>query len=67
MSENEIATLTLDICFKIHRQYGPGLLESVYEQILCYELGKAAIPFTCHSRCRLFMMALKWRQASVLM
>ena len=46
MTENEIAPLTLDICFKIHRQYGPGLLESVYEQILCYELGKAAIPFT---------------------
>jgi hypothetical protein len=31
MNENEIATLALDICFKIHKQYGPGLFESVYE------------------------------------
>jgi len=26
MTENEIATLALDICFKIHRQYGPGVI-----------------------------------------
>lgn len=43
--ENEIATTVLDICFKIHRQYGPGLLESVYEEILCYELTKREIEF----------------------
>jgi GxxExxY protein len=47
MTENELATVTLDICFKIHRQHGPGLLESVYEQILYHELRKAGIPFTC--------------------
>jgi GxxExxY protein len=45
MSENEIATLALDICFKIHRQYGPGLFESVYEEIFCYEWAKTGIPF----------------------
>jgi len=33
MNENDIVTLALDICFKIHRQYGPGLFESVYEEI----------------------------------
>jgi GxxExxY protein len=43
--ENEIATTVLNICFKIHRQYGPGLLESVYEGILCYELTKHEIEF----------------------
>ena len=43
--ENEIATTVLNICFKIHRQYGPGLLESVYEEILCYELTKHEIEF----------------------
>jgi GxxExxY protein len=43
--ENEIATTVLDICFEIHRQYGPGLLESVYEEILCYELTKREIEF----------------------
>ncbi len=45
MTENEIATLALDICFKIHKQYGPGLFESVYEEIFCYEWAKLNIPF----------------------
>ena len=45
MNENEIATKVLDICFDIHRKLGPGLLESVYEEILCYELVKCEIPF----------------------
>jgi len=45
MNENEIATLALDICFKIHRQYGPGLFESVYEEIFCHEWNKTGIPF----------------------
>ena len=46
MNENEIASLALDICFNIHRQYGPGLFESVYEEIFCHELGKTGISFT---------------------
>ena len=45
MSENEIATLALDICFTIHRRYGPGLFESLYEEIFCFEWGKTGIPF----------------------
>ncbi len=46
MKENELATLALDVCFEIHRQYGPGLFESVYEQIFCFEWSKTGIPFT---------------------
>lgn len=45
MNENEIVTLALDICFRIHKQYGPGLFESVYEEIFCYEWTKTGIPF----------------------
>lgn len=44
-SENGLATLALDICFKIHRKYVPGLFESVYEEIFCYEWAKTEIPF----------------------
>ncbi|MEW6061045.1 MAG: GxxExxY protein, partial [Bacteroidota bacterium] len=40
MNENELSKLILDYCFKIHRELGPGLLESVYEEILYYELTK---------------------------
>jgi GxxExxY protein len=43
--ENELAKIALDLCFKIHKLYGPGLFESVYEEIVCYELGKMNIPF----------------------
>jgi len=45
MNENEIARIVLDICFEIHRELGPGLLESVYEEILCYELGQRGLSF----------------------
>ena len=44
-SENEIATVALDICFDIHKKYGPGLFESVYEEIFCHEWQKTGIPF----------------------
>ncbi len=40
MSENELARLAVDISFKVHKQYGPGLFESVYEEIFVYEWNK---------------------------
>ncbi|WP_462252231.1 GxxExxY protein [Ferruginibacter sp.] len=46
LTENEISKLVVDLCFKIHKQYGPGLFESVYEEIFCYEWSKNGIPFT---------------------
>jgi GxxExxY protein len=42
---NLIATDVLNICFDIHKQYGPGLFEKVYEEIICYELTKRGISF----------------------
>jgi len=45
MSENEISKIVVDLCFKIHNKYGPGLFESVYEEIFCYEWNKTGIPF----------------------
>ncbi len=38
MSENELSKIIVDLAFKIHTNLGPGLLESVYEEILCFEL-----------------------------
>lgn len=46
MTENELATIAVDICFKIHTTLGPGLLESVYEAAFAYELEKRNIPYT---------------------
>ena len=45
MTENEISKIVVDLCFKIHTQYGPGLFESVYEEIFCYEWQKTGIAF----------------------
>ena len=37
--ENEIATIIVDAAIEVHRTLGgPGLLESVYEEALCFEL-----------------------------
>ncbi len=36
--ENRLSKDIVDVSFKIHRRLGPGLLESVYEEILIYEL-----------------------------
>jgi GxxExxY protein len=38
MKENEISYLIRGCAFKVHRVLGPGLLESVYEAALSYEL-----------------------------
>jgi GxxExxY protein len=40
MTENELAKVVVNTCYKIHVELGPGLLESVYEEILFYELTK---------------------------
>ena len=34
------------MCFRIHKKYGPGLFESVYEELVCYELTKEGLNFT---------------------
>ena len=38
MTENELAAKVMDASFIIHRELGPGLLESVYEVVLAKQL-----------------------------
>ncbi len=38
MTENEIAKIVEDSAYQIHKQLGPGLLESAYQAVLAYEL-----------------------------
>ena len=45
LTENEIAKEVVDLCYKIHTQYGPGLFESVYEEVFCYEWQKKKFLF----------------------
>ena len=48
MTENEITAIIIDCCIKIHKTLGPGLLESVYENVLVYELKKRGL--VCESQ-----------------
>ena len=43
MNENEIATLVIGAAIDIHKRFGPGLLESVYERALAYDLAELGL------------------------
>ena len=43
MSENEISFQVRKAAFALHTELGPGLLESVYETALAYELRRAGL------------------------
>ncbi|MBS1736602.1 MAG: GxxExxY protein [Bacteroidetes bacterium] len=43
MNENEISKVVFDCALKVHRNLGPGLLESAYQECLFYELNIAGL------------------------
>ncbi|HLY59394.1 MAG TPA: GxxExxY protein [Terriglobia bacterium] len=43
MTENEIGTILVGTAIEVHRHLGPGLLESVYEVVLAYELSERGL------------------------
>ena len=43
MHENEISGIIIDCSLKVHKTLGPGLLESVYQAALTYELKKRGL------------------------
>ena len=42
---DQLSNTVIGCALEVHRQLGPGLLESAYEQCLAYELTKANIHF----------------------
>jgi GxxExxY protein len=44
---DQLSNKVLGCAIEVHRELGPGLLESTYENCLAYELNKASIPFKC--------------------
>jgi GxxExxY protein len=42
---NELSGKIIGLCIEIHRELGPGLLESAYEECLAYELSTAGLHF----------------------
>ena len=43
MKENEIGRIVVDAALKVHRELGPGLLDSVYEVVLIHELQRRGL------------------------
>ncbi len=43
MNENELSSIIVNSSFNIHKKLGAGLFESVYEEILVYELLKEGL------------------------
>ncbi|MCT4616109.1 MAG: GxxExxY protein [Marinifilaceae bacterium] len=46
MTENDLAKLVVDVAYNIHVKLGPGLLESVYEEIMFFELRRKGLELT---------------------
>jgi GxxExxY protein len=46
VSENTVAQQIVDAAYRVHTTLGPGLLESVYEAALAYELEKRGLQLT---------------------
>lgn len=45
MDINQLSSKIIGAAIEVHKHLGPGLLESTYEECLCYELGQRRIKF----------------------
>lgn len=43
MTENQIANRVIGCALEVHKALGPGLLESAYQECLCYKLRKEGL------------------------
>src|SRR6185503_2254896 len=50
ISDEDLSRTVIGLAIEVHRQLGPGLLESAYEECLCFELRRAAIPYVRQRR-----------------
>jgi GxxExxY protein len=48
-TENELSYLIRGTAFKVYNRLGPGLLESVYERAMAYELRKLGLKVECQA------------------
>lgn len=43
MTEDELSNIVIGLAIKVHKNLGPGLLESAYKESLFYEIDKAGL------------------------
>jgi len=56
---DELSNKVLGLTLEVHRQLGPGLLESTYKQCLAYELSAAQIPFVLEAEIPVLYKGMK--------
>ena len=60
MLENDISGKIVDASYKVHTVLGPGLLESVYEMTLAYEMNHAGLNYK-----RQLPIAIRYKQLQI--
>ena len=57
---NEITEAIIDASIEVHRELGPGLLESAYRQCLCHDLRFEECLSSVSGPCRWFTKVSDW-------
>ncbi len=60
MRINILSGQIIDAAMSVHREIGPGLLESAYEECLCYEMGERGIQF-----CRQVELPVRYKRVNL--
>ena len=66
MSINELTSQIIGAAIEVHRELGPGLLESAYEECLCYELSLRGLEFSGKFPCQYATNESSWIAAIAL-
>ena len=59
MDINAITDKVIGAAIRVHRQLGPGMLESIYEKCLAIELAKTGLRFECQAPVHLVYDGIK--------
>jgi GxxExxY protein len=53
----------VDVAYQLHKNLGPGLLESIYEKCFCYELEKRKISYVSQKRVPVIYDGIEFEEA----
>ncbi len=59
MHENEISERIIGAAIEVHKYYGPGLVEQIYEEALCHEFNLRDIRFERQKQVPIFYKGVK--------
>ncbi|MDR3458773.1 MAG: GxxExxY protein [Verrucomicrobiae bacterium] len=59
MHENEVSERIIGAAIEVHKFYGPGLIEQVYEEALCHEFSLRGLRFERQKQVSIFYKGVK--------